>query len=71
MYVSPYRSAVLREVRDRQEAFFLMGFSDLLGVPNPVKFYTLELLPYLIDQHHEWHLRMGMERAPDGGFRCC
>ena len=49
----------------------LVGFSDLLGVPNPVSFYTLELYPELIEQFHEWHQRMGMEQAPEGGFRCC
>jgi len=48
-----------------------MGFSDLLGVPNPVAFYTLELYPELIEQFHEWHMRMGMPNAPDGGFKCC
>ena len=49
----------------------LMGFSDLLGVPNPVQFYMLELYPSLIEEFHEWHVRVGMEHPPEGGFRCC
>jgi hypothetical protein len=49
----------------------LLAFSDLLGVPNPVAFYTLELYPELIEQFHEWHLRLGMPQAPEGGFKCC
>jgi len=43
----------------------------MLGVPSPVSFYTLELLPDLIDGFHEWHLRLGLEQSPEGGFRCC
>jgi hypothetical protein len=71
LYIAPYRSAIHKEYLRERDLFLLMGFADLLGVPNPVSFYTLELYPELIDQFHEWHLRMGMPRAPDGGFRCC
>jgi hypothetical protein len=71
VYMAPYRSAIHREYLEQRDIFLLMGFSDLLGVPNPVQFYTLELLPELIEQFHEWHLRLGMESAPEGGFRCC
>ena len=71
IYFAPYRSAIHREYLRQRDLFLLLGFSDLLGVPNPVSFYTLELYPELIEQFHEWHLRMGMPQAPDGGFRCC
>jgi len=71
VYMAPYRSAIHHEYLEQRDIFLLMGFSDLLGVPNPVQFYTLELLPELIEQFHEWHLRLGMESAPEGGFRCC
>ena len=71
VYFAPYRSAIHREYLRQRDLFFLLGFSDLLGVPNPVSFYTLELYPELIEQFHEWHLRMGVEQAPEGGFRCC
>lgn len=71
VYFAPYRSAIHRDHLKQHDLFLLMGFSDLLGVPNPVAFYTLELYPELIGQFHEWHQRMGMEHAPEGGFRCC
>ena len=71
VYFAPYRSAILREYLKQRDLFFLLGCADLLGVPNPTAFYTLELYPELIDQFHEWHVRMGMPQAPDGGFRCC
>ena len=71
VYIAPYRSEVHREFLRQRDLFLLLGFSDLLGVPNPVSFYTLELMPELIGNFHDWHLRMGMEHAPEGGFRCC
>ncbi len=71
MYIAPYRSVIHREYLEQRDLFLLLGFSDLIGVPNPVGFYTLELYPELIEQFHEWHKRMGMPRAPEGGFRCC
>ncbi len=71
IFFAPYRSQIYREYRDRRDMFLLLSFSDLTGVPNPVGFYTLELYPELIEQFHEWHLRLGMDRAPEGGFRCC
>lgn len=71
LYVAPYRSVIHREYLRQRDLFLLMGFADLLGVPNPVSFYTLELYPELIEQFHEWHLRLGMPHAPEGGFRCC
>jgi hypothetical protein len=46
-------------------------FSELMGVPNPAGYYTLELLPVLWEDFHEWHLRMGMEKSPLDHFRCC
>ncbi len=71
MYVAPYQSLIHGEYLRQRDLFFLMTFSDLLGVPNPVSFYTLELYPEVVEQFHQWHLRMGLRDAPEGGFRCC
>ena len=71
LYVAPYRSEIHREYLRQRDLFLLIGFSDLLGVPNPVQLYVLELYPELIESFHEWHRRLGMEHAPEGGFRCC
>lgn len=71
VYFVPYRTTIHREYLRQRDLFFLLGFSDLLGVPNPLQFYTLELLPEVLDGFHEWHLRMGMPEPPAGGFRCC
>ena len=71
LFFAPYRSALYREQIRQRDMFLLMGFADLLGVPNPVTFYTLELYPELLEEFHGWHRRMGMEEPPEGGFRCC
>ena len=71
VYVAPYRAAIHREYLRQRDLFMLLGVSELLGVPNPVQFYTLELLPELIEDVHRWHRALGMDKGPEGGFRCC
>lgn len=71
IFIAPYRSAIHREHLRQRDLFLLLTIPELLGLPNPVHFYTLELYPELIADYHDWHRRIGMERAPEGGFRCC
>jgi hypothetical protein len=70
-YVSPYRGAVARARRDEDDLFMLLVYSELMGVPNPAAYFTLELQPILLERFHEWHQRMGVEHSPLDGFRCC
>ncbi len=70
-YESRHRSSLAREMREEDDLFMLLVFSEMMGVPNPASYYTLELLPILYERFHEWHLRMGMERSPLDHFRCC
>ena len=70
-YNAPYRGMVARAKREQDDLFMLMVFSEMLGVPNPATYYTLELQPILLERFHEWHTRMGMERSPLDHFRCC
>jgi hypothetical protein len=71
MYFVPYRRTMKREIRDEEDVFKLLAFSEMLGIPNPVSYYTLELIPFMLEDFHEWHRRMGMEKSPLDGFRCC
>lgn len=71
IFIAPYRAEVYREYLKERDLFLILGFADFLGAPNPAAFYTLELYPRLIEQFHQWHLRMGMDQPPEGGFRCC
>lgn len=70
-YSAPYRGAIARARRDEDDLFMLLVFSELMGVPNPVSYYTLELQPLLMERFHDWHRRMGMEHSPLDDFRCC
>ena len=69
LFLSRYRSLAARQYRDQEDLFMLLCFSDLLGIPNPVSYYTLELMPAMMRRFHQWHLRHGMERSPLEGFR--
>lgn len=70
-YESRHRGALAREQRDEDDLFMLLVFSEMMGVPNPASYYTLELLPVMYDRFHDWHVRMGMERSPLDHIRCC
>lgn len=67
----PHRQEIARELRDEDDLFLLLLYSEMVGIPNPVYYYTLELYPYMIEKFHDWHLRMGMEKSPMTGIRCC
>jgi hypothetical protein len=70
-YIAPHRGAMARARREEEDLFMLLVFGEMLGVPNPASYYTLELLPVLYERFHDWHTRMGMERSPFDGLRCC
>lgn len=70
-YVTPYRRSFARAQREEEDLFMLLVFAESMGVPNPAAFYTLELLPVVYDQFHDWHVRMGMEKSPLDHISCC
>ena len=70
-YQAPWRRLARRAQRREDDLFRLLVMSEALGVPNPASFYTLELLPFMLEDFHHWHRRMGMEHSPLEGFRCC
>ncbi|MGB4146103.1 MAG: hypothetical protein WBJ86_02180 [Acetomicrobium sp.] len=51
----------MKEALDANDAFMLLVFGDLLGIPNPTSYYTLELLPYLADDIERWQQRMAVK----------
>ena len=70
-YSGPYRRTFARAQRDEEDLFMMLVLSEALGVPNPVSYYTVELLPVVYDRFHDWHRRMGMERSPLEHISCC
>lgn len=70
-YGARYRGAIARAQRDEDDLFMLLVFAEMMGVPNPASYYTLELQPLLLERFHDWHRRQGMEHSPLDSFRCC
>lgn len=70
-YEVRHRGALARLRREEDDFFMLLVFSETMGIPNPASYHTLELMPLMYERFHEWHTRMGMERSPLEGFRCC
>ncbi len=71
LYAAPFRRQQRRSQRRQEDLFRLLVLSEALGVPNPASFYCLELMPFILEDFHAWHRRMGMEHSPVDGFRCC
>lgn len=70
-YRAPFRQVMAREARERDDLFKLLVFAESLGIPNPATPYTLELMPLMWDDFHEWHTRMGMPHSPLDHIKCC
>ena len=70
-YHAPYRQTMARAARDEEDFFMLMMFAESLGIDNPASFYTLELQPLFLENFHDWHTRMGMEKCPFDHVGCC
>lgn len=70
-YTAPFRGAVARAKKQEDDLFMLLVFSEMVGVPNPASYFTLELQPLLYQDFHEWHKRMGMRHSPLEWFSCC
>ncbi|WP_394356498.1 cory-CC-star protein [Spiractinospora alimapuensis] len=70
LFVSPARTQARREARQRQDTLRALLLLESLGVEGPVAYETLDLLPYLVADLHEWHLRLGRDQfgVPGG---CC
>jgi len=54
-----------------EEIFLFFVLSEFFGMPNPLGLYLLEAYPYLLEEFHRWHKRMGMESSPLEWIRCC
>jgi hypothetical protein len=71
VFLAPFRKTAHRSYSREEDLFMLICFSEWLGLPNPVTYYTLELYPYYMERFHQWHRRMGMERSPLDEIKCC
>ena len=69
--LSRYERDLRQQTAELSDLFLLLCFMEAAGLPNPATLYLLEVYPYLLDQFHQWHLRMGIERSPIDSLPCC
>ncbi len=70
LFLAPWRQGLEREARRQDDTFRALVMLDALGVENPVAYETMDLVPYLVADVHEWHRRMGQSTFGDPGV-CC
>ena len=71
MALAGYEKKLREELNDLNDLFMLLCFMELVGLPNPATIYLMEIYPYVLEEFHLWHRRMGMDRSPLGSLPCC
>lgn len=68
------KALLVKESHNEMDEFILLCFGDVLGIPIPTGYYSLELLPLLAKDLEGWQFRMGsrqnvwQEKWGDYGF---
>jgi len=57
-FIDKRMAVVRKEAFDINDNLMLLLFGDFLGIPNPVSYYMLELLPYVADELEPWERRI-------------
>ena len=58
MIEAPAMENVEMAAEDAEDAFLFACFADAFGIPSPVSYYTVELLPYLAEAFEQFERRM-------------
>ena len=66
-----YDREIRQQTAELNDLFLLLCFMEAAGIPNPATLYLLEVYPYLLEQFHQWHQRMGIARSPLDTLPCC
>ena len=69
--VDRYERALRQQTGELSDLFLLLCFMEAMALPNPATLYLLEIYPYLLEQFHAWHRRMGIPHSPIGSLPCC
>ncbi len=68
------KALLIKEAHNEMDDFILLCFGDLLGIPIPTTYYSLELLPLISEDLDGWQNRMisrlyvWQEKWADYGF---
>lgn len=52
------REIMVKEAHDVMDEFILLCYGDLLGIPIPTTYYSLEILPLIAEDLEGWQFRM-------------
>ena len=63
-----YEHELRQQTAELNDLFLLLCFMEATALPNPATLYLLEVYPYLLEQFHVWHRRMGIEHSPIGSL---
>ena len=55
-------AVVRKEAFDINDNLMLLLFGDFIGIPNPMSYYMLELLPLVADELAPWERRIQNRR---------
>ena len=69
--IASTNASLRKQANELNDLFLLLCYMEVVGLPNPATLYMLDIYPYLLDQFHLWHRRMGMDRSPLGNLPCC
>ncbi|MBB4931505.1 hypothetical protein F4561_002325 [Lipingzhangella halophila] len=59
VFASRWRRSLRREAQTQADTMRALVLLETLGVENPVAYETLDLIPAMVADLHEWHQRMG------------
>jgi hypothetical protein len=71
MALAGHQRQVRAQAVELEDLFLVLCFMDLMGLPNPAALYLVDLHPFLLEEFHLWHRRMGADRSPLAAFSCC
>ena len=71
MALAGHRRQVRSDAIELQDLFLVMCFMEALGLPNPAALYLIDVHPFLVEEFHLWHRRLGADRSPLTTFACC
>ncbi|MFB6267173.1 MAG: hypothetical protein ABEI31_05905 [Halodesulfurarchaeum sp.] len=58
MIEHPATDKIENEAEDIEDALLFALFADAFGIPSPVSYYSVELLPFLAEDFEKWERRM-------------
>ncbi|UWG46473.1 Uncharacterized protein HSRCO_0171 [Halanaeroarchaeum sp. HSR-CO] len=58
MIEHPATEKIEKEAEDIEDELFFGMFADAFGIPSPVSYYTVELLPYIGEDFEKFERRM-------------